>query len=132
MGKPWRIEGFVTDAGNTLVQNWWYGIPPEDREGVRDILNYLVLLEKSQWMEPYFKWFGKMGEIRMRSQLGALRIYGTFDEERRVFIFLEGHYKKSDRDTQGINTAEIRHRNLKAGRGKTHEFDFEDEPTQKD
>ncbi len=59
---PWNFEGYVTAAGNRIVQDWfWNEANDEERGALRDRANYLANLKKTLWMEPYFKWFGKQG-----------------------------------------------------------------------
>ena len=66
MEKPlWKIEGFITAAGNPVVQSWyWDEIGIEERDAIRDRMKYLVNVKKNLWMEPRFKWFGDIGEVR--------------------------------------------------------------------
>jgi hypothetical protein len=43
----WKIEGFVTAAGNPVVQNWfWDEIGEEERDALRDRMNHLTMVEK--------------------------------------------------------------------------------------
>jgi hypothetical protein len=135
MSKPlWTFEGYVTNAGNRVVQKWyWKGIEIDDRDDVRIRTSFLGGLQRNLWKEPHFKWFGDIGEYRQTTPVGALRIYGYFPEERpAVFVFLCGVVKKSKKDNEGIDTARLRLKRLKQGIGGTHEFQFEEEPAGKD
>jgi hypothetical protein len=128
MDKPplWTFEGFVTAAGNRVVEDWyWDEIGQDDRDSIEDILNYLVTYKKSLWVEPRFKNLGDIGEIRKRTDHGALRVYGEFDESRSTFIFLHGELKKNTSDRQGIEKARSRSKMLRQGKGTTHGFDFQ-------
>jgi hypothetical protein len=130
MSKPhWTFEGFVTDAGNRVVQQWFWGdIGSDERDDIRTRIGYIENIERNLWKEPHFKSFGDIGEIRKKTPGGALRIYGYFPKERpHVFVFLYGDMKKSDKDKQGVETARLRLKKLQQGRGTTHGFDFEEE-----
>ena len=131
MEKPlWRIEGFVTAAGNPVVQSWyWDEIGIEERDAIRDRMRYLVYVKRHLWMEPRFKWFGDIGEVRKNVSTGALRVYGYFTEDLSVFVFLLGVVKKTSKDREGVDAARTRLKRLKNGNGDTHEFDFEERTT---
>jgi hypothetical protein len=131
-GLPWRFEGYVTEAGARVVENWfWREANEDERNALRLRVAYLANLKKSAWQMPPFAWFGEYGEIRKPVPRGALRVYGFFDEDRGVFVFLHGTVKKVNKDRQGMECAEQRLKRLRRGRGSTHEFDFENEPAQK-
>jgi hypothetical protein len=122
----WVFEGFVTEAGSRVVEDWyWDDIAGDDRESIRDIANYLANYKKSLWVEPRFKNLGDLGEIRKKTDHGALRVYGEFHEPRAAFVFLNGELKKTTKDKQGIEKARLRSKKLKQGKGTTHGFDFE-------
>jgi len=124
---PWKIEGFVTAAGRPIVQEWfWDETDIDERDALRDRLRYLVNLEKSQWTEPHFKWFGDIGEIRKSVPRGALRVYGYFEENRRVFVLLHGVVKNKTKDTEGTDLARKRLKRLANGDGTTNELDREE------
>ena len=90
MGKPlWMFEGFVTDAGNRVVQNWYWGLDVDDRDDIRDLVNYLGNVERHLWQEPRFKTLGTIGELRKKTDHGALRVYGCFRDEPYLFVFLK-------------------------------------------
>lgn len=130
---PWKFEGFVTAAGNLIIQDWfWNEADDDERNALRDRVNYLANLKKSLWQEPAFKWFGSYGEIRKGVPRGALRVYGFFAEERDVFVFLHANVKKAKKDQQGMDTAEKRLKRLKNGEGSTYGFDFEDKSSEED
>ena len=80
-------------------------------------------------MEPRFKWFGDIGEVRKNVSTGALRVYGYFPEDLSVFVFLLGVVKKTSKDREGVDAARTRLKRLKNGNGDTHEFDFEERTT---
>lgn len=131
---PWNFEGYVTAAGNRIVQDWfWNEANDEERGALRDRANYLANLKKTLWMEPYFKWFGKQGygEIRKRVPRGALRVYGTFADDRGAFVFLFGHTKKATKEPEGMDAAEKRLKRYLKGESTTHGFDFEDKSPEK-
>lgn len=123
----WRIEGVETSAGNCVVQKWyWNDLNDDERDAIRDRINYLTKLPRTLWKEPPFKWFGEVGEVRIRTSKGPLRIYGYFPSDANVFVFLDGRYKEKDKDRSGKKTVEQRLKSLQKGTGRTHEFDFED------
>lgn len=134
MEKPlWKIEGFITAAGNPVVQSWyWDEIGIEERDAIRDRMKYLVNVKKSLWMEPRFKWFGDIGEVRKSVSAGALRVYGYFPDGLPVFVFLLGVVKKTTKDHVGVDVARTRLKRLKNGEGDTHEFNFEERTSPED
>lgn len=130
MSKPlWRFEGFVTAAGNRVVEDWYWGLDVDDRDNIQDLVNYLGNVERHLWQEPRFKSLGDIGEIRKKTDHGALRVYGCFRDEPHVFVFLNGELKKTNKDNQGMDAARLRLKKLNQKVGTTHEFDFEKEPT---
>jgi hypothetical protein len=134
MSKPlWTFDGYETDAGKAVVQRWyWDALNIDERDDIRLRTSLLADLQKNLWKEPHFKSFGDIGEYRQSVQGGALRIYGYFPVERpTVFVFLLGTVKKSKKDAEGIDTARLRLKRLKQGIGRTHEFEFEEEPPRK-
>jgi phage-related protein len=123
----WRIEGFVTAAGNPVVQSWyWDEIGIEERDALRVRMNYLTSIEKHLWKEPLFEWFGDIGEVKKRVSTGALRVYGYFPDDSNTFVFLFGVVKKKTKDREGTELARKRLKRLKNGEGETHEFNFEE------
>lgn len=130
---PWRVDGFVTAAGNRVVQNWyWDEIGLEERDAIRDRMAHLANLKKELWKEPYFEWFGDIGEVKKRVTGGALRVYGYFSDDRGSFVFLYGVVKKKTKDSEGIEKARTRLKRIKNGQGGEHEFDFEEKPATED
>jgi Phage derived protein Gp49-like (DUF891) len=131
MEKPlWKIEAFKTAAGNAIIQQWfWDELTIEERDKLRDRMIYLTSVGRHLWQEPYFKSFGDIGEVRAKVQRGALRVYGYFPSDKNTFVFLNGVIKKTDKDNQGVDTAEKRLKRLKNGEGDTHGFDFEERTT---
>jgi hypothetical protein len=134
MEKPlWRIEGFVTAAGNRVVQKWyWDEIGIEERDALRDRMSHLANAPKHLWKEPLFEWFGDIGEVKKRVSSGALRVYGFFPDESNTFVFLLGVVKKKTKDREGMELARTRLKRLKSGEGDTHEFDFEERASPED
>src|ERR1039458_6580238 len=110
MGRPlWRIDGFVTAAGNRVVQEWfWDELQVEGGDALRDRMNYPTNVGKNLWQPPYFDWFGDIGEVRKHISSGALRVYGFFSEEPHLFVFLHGVVKKKTKDREGIDLARLR------------------------
>ncbi len=126
----WTFEAYETDAGNRIVQEWyWEEICLDDRDLIRDRIRYLKNVGRHLWKEPYFESMGELGEIKKRSTpRGALRIYGCF-REGAVFLFLHGVLKKARKDKKGINTSKLRLRKLQAEVGRSHEFEFKERST---
>jgi hypothetical protein len=123
---PWKFEGFISAAGNRLVQEWYWDdreCGEDGRNAIKTRINYLMYLPKSLWKKPEFEWFGDLGEVRKSVPTGALRVYGFFPDEMR-FVFLLGNVKKKDRDKDAIKTARQRMKRLANGEGYTHEFVF--------
>lgn len=128
---PWRIEGYVTPAGNSLVQEWYWDDPEcgeEGRNAIRTRMNYLVLLPRTLWEPPRFKWLGDIGEVRDSVTTGALRVYGFFPDDKR-FVFLLGNVKKKDKDQDALKNARKRMKRLLNGEGWTDGFVFAERTT---
>ncbi len=136
MGEPlWKIEGFVTAAGNPRVQEWFDDeISETDRNALRDRMRYLAEIKRTLWKEPYFEWFNALGigEVKVRVPTGAMRVYGYFPDDTNRFVFLCGVIKKKTKDRDGIDTALLRLKSLKKGEGKTYEFDFSERDAAQD
>jgi hypothetical protein len=131
MDKPplWTFRGYTTEAGNSLVQEWFYeelGI--EERDSIRDRINYLKDIERHLWIRPSFdKLEDDLSEIRIKTRAGPIRMYGYFPSgERHCFVILLGLYKSADNDRKGKNIAKDRLRLLRQEKGNTHEFSFEE------
>src|SRR6185437_11264802 len=124
MSKPlWTFEGFVTAAGNRVVQDWyWNDIGDDDRDNIQDRVRYLENVPHHLWKEPYYENLGDFGEIKKKTPRGALRIYGLQKGYR--FVFLHGVLKKTTNDKQGKATASGRLQKLKQKDGSTHVFKF--------
>jgi hypothetical protein len=93
------------------------------------LVNHLGNVERHLWQEPRFKSLGDIGELRKKTDHGALRVYGCFRDESYLFVFLNGELKKTNKDKQGMDTARLRLKKLNQKVGTTHGFDFEEEPT---
>jgi hypothetical protein len=132
----WTFEGFVTPAGNRLVDDWFHNqLSEDDRDFVRDRINYLKDIERHLWKRPGFdKLDGELNEIRKDIPgNGTIRIYGYFPPgKRHCFVLLEGRYKGKKNDKSGKRIAEDRLKQIKKGEGNTHEFDFEERVSAED
>lgn len=130
MDKPlWTFEGFTTAAGNRPVQDWFYGaLNTDERDLIRDRVNYLKEIERHLWQLPHFGPAGNsLWEIRRNTGAGWIRIYGIFHfSKRHCFVLLCGNDKDVKNDKKGKETALERLGLLKRGIGGTHEFDFEE------
>jgi hypothetical protein len=131
MDRPpiWTFRGYTTDAGNSLVQEWFHGdLSVDDRDLIRDRINYLKNVERRLWIRPRFdKLEDDLNEIRIKTSAGPIRMYGYFPPgERHRFVILHGLYKSADNDRRGKKTAKDRLKLLQQGKGSTHEFDFEE------
>jgi hypothetical protein len=130
MEKPlWTFRGYTTDADNSLVQEWFYEeLSIDDRDLIRDRINYLKVVERHLWIRPRFdKLEDDLNEIRIKTPAGPIRLYGYFPPgERHCFTLLHGLYKTADNDKAGKRVARERLKLLKQGIGGTHEFNFEE------
>ncbi|MHB1700944.1 MAG: hypothetical protein ACYCSN_12595 [Acidobacteriaceae bacterium] len=127
MGKPlWTFEGFVTDALNQVVQDWyWDELTIDERDLIRDRIAHLENVKGHLWKEPYFEDFGDIGEIKKKSTpRGALRIYGV--RRGNIFLMLNGVLKKTKKDSIGTELARKRLKRLMNGQGSTHGFNFKE------
>ena len=124
----WTFRGYTTAAGNRVVQDWYHGELNEDERAlIRYRINNLANIERHLWKDPGFKYLDKdLSEIRRKTPVGALRLYGNFPEERHTFILLHGDYKQASNDTTGKGKALARLKLLRQKIGNTHEFDFEE------
>jgi hypothetical protein len=138
MEKPplWTFEGFVTPAGNRIVDDWFHDELGEDeRDLIRDRIYYLKDVERHLWRRPGFdKLDGDLNEIRKDVPGGGtIRIYGYFPSgKRHSFVLLEGRYKDKKNDKAGKRIAEDRLKQIKQGMGSTHGFNFEERTLKKD
>lgn len=136
MGKSiWTFEGFETEAGNRLVDEWFHEeLSVDERDLIRDRINYLANVERHLWKRPGFdKLEDELHEIRKNCPGGTIRIYGYFPSgQRHRFVLLFGHYKTKNNDRLGKKAASDRLKLLKQGKGCTHEFDFEERTSGED
>lgn len=130
MGIPlWTFEGYQTEAGGHPVQEWYHAaLAVDERDLIRTRVNYLKDLERHLWKLPCFGPAGdEIWEIRRDTPSGWIRIYGTFSPtKRRCFLLLNGNDKNVKNDTKAKKLANDRLKNLRQGKGCTHEFDFEE------
>ncbi len=126
--KLWTFDGFVTDAGTAIVQEWyWQDLTLDDRDYIRDRISKLENVERTAWRRPGFdKLDDDLCEIQKTTPSGVIRIYGYFPPERHHFILLYGHYKKATNDKKGKRIALGRLKLLKQKIGGIHEFKFEE------
>jgi hypothetical protein len=70
MDKPplWTFRGYMTEAGNSLVQEWFYGeLSIDERDLIRDRVNHLKYLERHLWRRPAFdKLEDDLNEVRIK------------------------------------------------------------------
>ncbi|HEY1903607.1 MAG TPA: hypothetical protein VGG56_14330 [Terracidiphilus sp.] len=135
MDKPTvcMFAGYVSEAGGRLIQDWYDGLPEEERDEVKDTLNYLASLPPAQWRRPEFdKLDPPLHEIGCKANAKNhwIRIYGVFDKNQRGrFIFLYGNGgKKVKNDKPGKRNALARLSLLEQGKARTHEFVIEKRP----
>jgi hypothetical protein len=132
MNKPTlsTFAGYVSEAGGWLVQEWYDGLPEEERDEIKDTLNYLARLHPSQWRRPEFdKLESPLHEIGCKANAKKhwIRIYGVFDKKQRGrFIFLYGNEgKKVKNDKAGKQKALARLSLMEQGKASTHGFVIE-------
>ena len=125
----WTFRGYTTEAGNSLVREWFHGeLGIDERDSIRDRINHLKYIERHLWIRPGFdKLEDDLSEIRIKTPAGPIRMYGYFPPgERHCFVILLGLYKSADNDRKGKNVAKDRLKLLRQGKGSTHEFSFEE------
>jgi phage-related protein len=135
MSEPalWTFRGYVTAAGNEVVQQWYDGLQIDERDLIRDRVNYLKDVERYLWRRPGFDKLGdELNEIRRDVEGGTIRLYGYFPAERHHFVILHADYKTQRNDRSGKKIAHDRLKLLKRGIGSTHEFNFEEESDRTD
>jgi len=78
MERPplWTFRGYTTEAGNRLVQDWFHGeLGVDDRDLIRDRINYLKEVERHLWIRPRFdKLEDDLSEIRIKTPAGPIRM----------------------------------------------------------
>lgn len=135
MSEPlWTFEGFVTDAGTRIVEHWYHEeLSVDERDLIRDRIRYLQNVERNLWRRPGFdKVKDEIHEIRKDTSTGWIRIYGYFHPQKRhCFVLLHGHDKDDKNDKPGKRMASDRLKLLRQGKGRTHEFSFEERPAGK-
>jgi hypothetical protein len=133
MGKLplWTFAGYVSEAGNRIVQEWYDSLPIEEYDELQDLLNYMASAET--WTRPEFdKISSPLHEVRVKANLAnhEVRLYGIFNPNvRRQFLFLHGvTAKKKDHDKKGQDVALGRLTLLKQGKASSHGFVIESRP----
>ncbi len=128
---PCSFAGYVSEAGGELVQEWYDGLQEEEeRDEIKDTLNYLASIPPTQWKRPEFdKVDSPLHEIGCKASKKNrwIRIYGVWDPRQRGrFILIYGNEEKKVRnDKHGKNSARDRLKLLDQGRASTHEFVIE-------
>ncbi|HUF22698.1 MAG TPA: hypothetical protein VMN81_01125 [Vicinamibacterales bacterium] len=126
----WTFYGYATPAGNRDVQDWYDRIAVEDeRDTVRDTLEYLQKLPVSLWRRPEYKPLGAgLGEFRLDSKelKTKVRIYCCFwpKGSRFVCTLLLGRGKGKARQQHDIRESRRRLAALIRGEASIHEFEF--------
>jgi hypothetical protein len=127
---PVTFVGFVSEAGGKLVQDWFDALSIEDRDEIRDTVNYLVATPITEWKRPEVdKVNHPLVEIRCKGQAGnAIRIYGAFSQDVRArFVILNATTnKKKSHDKEAQELAKKRLKSIKSGKASIHEFSFEE------
>lgn len=127
---PCSFAGYVSEAGTRLIQEWYDGLPEEEREELQDTLNYLSNIPVTSWKRPEFdKVAAPLHEVRCKANKKnhIIRVYGVFDSKvRGRFVFLAVNVSKKtkkDADTQAL--ALKRWSLVNQGKASTHEFVIE-------
>jgi hypothetical protein len=128
------FAGYVSEARRQLVQEWYDGLPVEERDEIKDTANYLQSLPITSWQRPeYDKVTPPLHEIGCKANVKNhwIRIYGVWDKKiRGRFVMLLGNEsKKKGYDKEGQGLALKRFALLEQGKGSTHEFVFEKKPS---
>ena len=132
MSRPpiWTFEAYVTPAGGKIVQEWFdFELDEDERDAVRDQVNYLIHLERHLWIRPKFdKVEGEISEIICKCNIKnkAIRLYGYFPDRRHHFLILHGGEKKRSNDKIGKRTAKDHLSLIKQNIARSHEFNFEE------
>lgn len=124
---PCTFAGFVSGAGNPIIQKWYDGLPDEEREELQDTLNYLSAMPISSWKRPEFdKVRSPLFEIRCKANQKnhIIRVYGVFDPKvRGRFIMLAGNEgKKKSKDLETQKNALSRLKLIRQGKASSHGF----------
>lgn len=128
-----QFAGYVSEAGGCLIQDWYDGLTVEERDEIKDTLNYLVSIPITEWRRPEVdKVVSPIVEIRCKAPKlnHTIRLYGVFDENIRArFIILhatESKKKASDKTAQKLALKRVA--SVNSRKASTHEFSFQERP----
>lgn len=126
----WSFFGYVTPAGNKLLQEWFDGLPVEAREEITDAINSIQAVPNHLWTRPLFDQLDHgISEFRVSAPAVSrnFRIYGYFGPTtgRQVYTFLLGADKKRGHQQKEQDEAKKRMNRVETGEADTREFDFE-------
>jgi hypothetical protein len=139
MEKPPQVQfaGYVSEAGGLLVQDWYDGLTVEERDEIKDTLNYLVSIPITDWRRPEVdKVASPIVEIRCKATKTnhMIRLYGVFDSNVRArFIILHAtEAKKRGSDQKAQKLALKRTVAVNSRKVSTHEFSFQERTPEQD
>ena len=132
----WTFLGFESDLEGRPVQTWFFGLPDNAQDEIRDLIRYLRNMTNSRWQKPAFdplEGGGGISELRpddvSHEEDGEIktvtyRIYGFFGpkERKNSYTFLHGTDKKERNDKAGKQIAKDRLGQLGRGEATVHEF----------
>jgi hypothetical protein len=133
MGMPPQVQfaGYASEAGGHLIQDWFDGLKVEERDEIKDTLNYLVSIPVTDWRRPEVdKVASPIVEIRCKATKvnHMIRLYGVFDGNVRArFIILHAtESKKKGSDQTAQKLALKRMASVNSRKASTHEFSFQE------
>jgi len=135
----WTFLGFESPSGEKPVQSWFYSLPEEHRDEIKDVLAFLQVTPRAYWEEQPNRLFdpligeGGISEIRfepIKCIRGKFyyRIYGFFGaEEEKSYKFLHATNKKVRNDRPGKKIGKRRLLEVQENTATLHKFSLDKE-----
>ena len=126
--SPWRtpISCYVSPAGNNKIAEWYQALSSLERT---DADVFLRNMRKSgDWSWPFYrpKLSGHrgLGELRWKSENKQHRLVGFFHQGKWCALIGCTHKQNIYAPADALDTAERRHREVKAGNVTTEDYDL--------
>jgi len=136
-GCTWMFLGFQSPTEGQPVQSWFDNLIEEHRDEIKDRLNIMQVMPRSEWEDPDNALFdpligeGGISEIRFDQIICVrgkfyYRIYGFFGpEEEESYNFLHAVNKRKRNDKHGKAIAKRRLEEIQNSEAGLHPFDMD-------
>lgn len=137
-GFRWEFLSFESPKEGKPIQEWYDNLIDGHRDKVRDTLNFLQFMQRSEWDRPEFDpligedWISEIRFEKIIDVTGKFyyRIYGYFaGDDAESYNFLHVVNKRAKNDRPGKSKARIRLQEILDETATLHEFSMDEEIT---